>query len=83
MKEEDCGTLDWVTEADEDAQSVVSALRNLRWQIYRQETHSVIAMYEQAARKRGATTSAIEALYATARAPAREIECVPIPTGFA
>lgn len=83
MKEEDCGTLDWVTEADEDAQSVVSALRNLRWQIYRQETLGVIAMYEQSARKQGVTTDVIEALYATTRAAARETKCVPIPTSFA
>lgn len=42
-----------MTEADEGAHDVVSALCNLRYQIERQETLGVIAMYEQAARKWG------------------------------
>ena len=45
--------LDGMTEADEGAHDVVSALCNLRYQIERQETLGVIAMYEQAARKWG------------------------------
>ena len=72
-----------LTEADEGAHDVVSALRNLRYQIERQETLGVIAIYEQAARKQGATTDTIEALYAATRAATRETKCVPIPTSFA
>jgi hypothetical protein len=59
-----------ITEADEAAGDKERALENLRDQVRKGETMGVIEMYEQAARKAGATTE--ECLQA-ARAGMREL----------
>lgn len=60
-----------VSEADEAATSKVRALANLRAQVERSETQGVIAMYERAAWRAGATVAETDVVLTEARGDAR------------